>query len=171
MYTQIHTYMGIFYSFLKFINKNNLSELSILSGVVQAIVKSYDLNKFTQLAHGQKWYPSCWLPVFILYILSHPSSEYLHFFPFLSLLYFYQSHLNDFNYLMDLKDKCIMCISFRKIFDDSKTQFFENSLSPSLSTLQLLNVNFFQIWITNEKGYQSSKLTKALFEMIMNNGY
>ena len=34
MYTQIHIYMGIFYSFLKFINKNNLTEISIVSGVV-----------------------------------------------------------------------------------------------------------------------------------------
>lgn len=81
MYTQIYICMGIFYSFLKFINKNNLSGISILSGVVWARVMSYDLNKLTQVAYGQKWYPGCWLPVFILYILSHPSSEYLHFFP------------------------------------------------------------------------------------------
>lgn len=79
MYTQIYICMGIFYSFLKFINKNNLEwDIYFKWG---SLGKSYDLNKLTQVAYGQKWYPGCWLPVLFSIFLSHPSSEYLHFPP------------------------------------------------------------------------------------------
>lgn len=66
-----------------------------------------NLNKLTQLEYRQSGTQVTGLLAHIFYISSGFSSQYLHFFPLLSLFYFYQSHLNDFILiiLMDLKDK------------------------------------------------------------------